>query len=120
MTRITDITEDDIKNFIIAEMAKREEVNFFIIAGIVGAIVVAVGISLWYFLHPRSPWVKRRAEKQRKKDKEEEAAKLKDQQRQTTLQRNLQELEYTCKYCNAPGLKGPKCEYCGHINFSLD
>ncbi|NVM02006.1 MAG: hypothetical protein HWN67_06700 [Candidatus Helarchaeota archaeon] len=119
MTKITD-TEEDVKNLILAEMAKQEEVNFLIILGIVGAIVVAIGITLWYFLHPRSPWVKRREVKDRRKDRDEDEAKRKDERRQLALQRKLQELDYTCKYCNAPGLKGPKCEYCSHINFSLD
>ncbi|MFX1450887.1 MAG: hypothetical protein ACFFCM_08595 [Promethearchaeota archaeon] len=120
MATILEITEDEIRAFIISELAKQEGIQFATLIGIIAAIVVAVGVTLWYFLHPRSPWVKRRERREEKKDKEEEAAKRKEEQRQLAIQRNLQELDYTCKYCNAPGLKGPKCEYCGHINFSID
>ncbi|MFX0137597.1 MAG: hypothetical protein ACFFDN_28420 [Candidatus Hodarchaeota archaeon] len=114
------LTEEEVEAFIISQMAKQEGINLFMIIGIIGAIVVASAITLWYFLHPKSPWVKRRAEKDRRKDKEEDEAKQKEERRQLALTKYLQELDYTCKYCSAPGLKGPKCDYCGHINFTLD
>ena len=109
-------TEEELQQLILTKMATQEAVDWAIILGIVLACVVAVAITLWYFLHPKSP---RQARLKRKEDAEE-AQRRKEEQLQKKIGQKLKELNFTCQHCKAPGLKGPKCEYCQHINFSLD
>ena len=72
--------------------------------------------TLFLLFSSKSPYVKWR---KRKKDE-----KLAKQQREEVIQRKinekLKELNFTCKFCKATELKGPKCEYCQSINFTLD
>ena len=118
--KIQEITEEQLWTLFINEMAKQEGISLATTLIILAAVVAAVGITLWYFLHPRSPWVRKRQRAEDKKEREEEAQKRKEERRQRLFTENLQRLNFTCKFCDAPGLKGPKCEYCGHINFTID
>ena len=108
--------EEEIWALIIQQMATQGAVDWAIVIGIVLACVVAAAITLWYFLHPKSP---RQARLKRKEDTED-AQRRKEEQLQKRIGQKLKELNFTCSHCKAPGLKGPKCEYCQHINFSVD
>ena len=108
--------EAEIWTLIVKEIATQGAANWAIIIGIILACVAAVAVTLWYFLHPKSP---RQARLRRKADAEE-AQRRKEEQLQKKIGQKLKELNFTCQHCKAPGLKGPKCEYCQHINFSID
>lgn len=131
MFAIIQTLDQDIQNLILSQI--QSEINAQQFTRIMYTIiiimvpVVVVACLLWYFLAPRSPYVKRRAEREKKKEgkeleakREEQEARQKIEQREALFKQKLQELNYTCKNCHAPGLTGPKCEYCGHINFSID
>ncbi|MHA1299784.1 MAG: hypothetical protein ACTSO9_10145 [Candidatus Helarchaeota archaeon] len=113
---IKDITEDDIKAFMLSQMAQQEAIQWALIIGIAAAIIIPIAIVLWYFLHPNSP----RQRKLRRQEDEEARKRRKEEELQRKIGLKLKELNYTCQHCKAPGLKGPKCEYCAHINFSIE
>ncbi|MHA1376930.1 MAG: hypothetical protein ACTSRG_00985 [Candidatus Helarchaeota archaeon] len=116
MFGIKEFTEDEIKAFILSQMETQETIQWAIIIGIILAVAAAVGVILWYFLHPNSP----RQKRLREMEDEETKKKRREEQLQKKIAKKLKELNYTCKLCKAPGLTGPKCEYCQHINFTLE
>ena len=87
--------------------------TFFLILACCGGGGAA---ALYILFSSKSPYVK-----WRKSKKDEKLAK---QQREEAIRRQinekLKELNFTCKFCKAAELKGPKCEYCQSINFTLD